>query len=241
MILDHTIDSKKCIIYFHGGFDYPDIFNTLVLEFGKDYSVFAPILPGHPQGPAIEDSADFESYVEKIKLYIKDFFTYYEEVNLIGFSLGGMVVSKILCDPQLKTHKAVVICSPFYENHSTSKSLIKGLTKDQFSEVYFKNPLFGVKWALKHAFGQTKVFINHKTTNALIQVIKSYRPSHKELLNKKLLVVLGEKDSLFSTADSSKVFEGSSGVRVLRKDGGHFWWLLKEEELVKDIRAFFDS
>lgn len=114
MKIEYKNDSQNLILLVHGFSGYPRNSEYLAERLNETlkYDILVPQLPGHNQTLSELKKSRFESWIKKIRKTIDDNKNKYENIYLIGFSMGTLIVT-ILSDEYEKVKRMVLIAPPF--------------------------------------------------------------------------------------------------------------------------------
>ncbi len=221
------IDKKRAILIIHGLAGSP-LEHTEMLNYLKNkFDIYSYYLPGHEKG--ILNHPTKEDWINESEKQIKSLYEKgYEEIYLIGHSMGGVIASYLAS--KYERIKKLVLEAPAFE--------------------YNSNPGFKI---LKY---YDKKFLFAVAKRFLISIIKEFKElvsnykSYIEKVNIPILIIQGQDDIMVPYESSIKIYnkiKNDCNHLVLIKDSTHsLFYDEKYNEIIKMVEDFlinneFDS
>lgn len=221
------IDNKKAILIIHGLAGSPVEHNEIMKCLKNEFDVYSYYLPGHEKG--ILNHPTKEDWINESENQIKSLYEKgYEEIYLIGHSMGGVIAS-YLANKYKKVKKLVLEAPAFEYNSNPGFKILK----------YYDKKFF---------FAVAKRF--------LVSIIKEFKElvlNYKDYIEKvdiPILIIQGQDDIMVPYKSSIKVYnkiKNDYNHLVLIKDSTHsLFYDEKYSEIIKMIEDFlvndkFDS
>lgn len=126
-------DNKKAILLIHGLAGSPLEHKEMVKYLSNKFDVYTFYLPGHEKG--VLNHPTKEEWIEESELQIEALYDEgYEEIYLIGHSMGGVIASHLAC--KYDRVKKLVLEAPAFEyNAHPGLKIFKYYDKDFFVEA----------------------------------------------------------------------------------------------------------
>lgn len=224
---------NKNIVFIHGsGMDKTTLV-AIANEF-DDIKIHLIDLPNHGDNKVnskIEDLS-FEMYVDYVKSYIKDL----ENVILIGHSLGGTIVLKILSENLDNVLGGVTLCSSF--SYSLEEKFYKNL-KNNYLDMDYLSSNAGdldnedVLEALKCV--DEKLIIHDLLLCTTINIKDCLKN-----IKSKVLIVCGSDDLLAPSKDSIEMCNIIKNHRFISLKGMHMSPIANKQLIANNIRTYFN-
>lgn len=210
--IDYFGTNKKAILMIHGFIGSPQTFGQLPAFLNKrGYSIHAPLLPKHGQDAThLEDLTKEEmmNFVETEYLALK---AKYEEVIVIGFSLGGTLALMLSTKHPIDR---MILISPFFD------------TKYGLKIIPTENLLAFVSPVMRYISMSDAQ--GGKVPNAYIQETlrlgKIAQESYRKAQIKELIIIHGDNDQTASLKPSKRLCEELVDICKefhLVESGGH--------------------
>lgn len=111
-LLARTVDidngkNRRALIMFHGYSSTPAVFRHLHPYLKRFDRILIPRLPGHGRSIAAFSKTTANDWVSSAQAYSRDLLNHYEEVEIIGLSMGGLIAT-MLCQ-RLPFHHAFLL------------------------------------------------------------------------------------------------------------------------------------
>lgn len=236
-IYKHYPGSNQVILFIHGILEGPKQFRHLAqIAYEMGYSTQILLLPGHGVKGRIFARTSYEQWVLYVSQQIKHIKKQYEEVLIVGHSMGALlalceiatwnhqIIGAILIDPPIKVHLWPRVIEGVFKIRARAIKSWDHYTQAQYHalsvhEITFLDYLGGVMRYLE-------LFVLIRYTKKQI---------HK--IQKPLLLIFAKKDE-FVSLKSRKFFENVDSVRqeLILEDSGHFCY--HHTDLVKLEEAF---
>lgn len=239
-IYKHHQGSKQVIIFIHGIIEGPKQFRRLAqIAYELGYSINILLLPGHGGNGRFFARTSYKQWVSHVTRQIKKMKTKYDEVILVGHSMGALLTICEMVAHDEKIKSAVLIDPPI-KIHLWPR-VIEGAIKIGLGKI---KPWERYTLAEYHAISVGKAsnldylgwVIRYCELFALIRYAK--KQIHK--IRRPLLLIFAQKDE-FVSLKSKKYFKNNDAViqEVILKDSGHFCYnhcdLLRVEKLFKNF------
>lgn len=240
-------EGKNKILLLHGWGSNVTLFNNIIDNLSKSYTVYALDLPGFGKSSEPQCSWNVDNYVE----FVIDFIKYMkiDELSLLGHSFGGRIIIKMSTRDNLtfKISKIILIDSagilPKKNKAQTIKTRIYKLFKKILSNSIIKRFCPNALEILKKKFGSEDYKNATKTMRETL--VKIVNEDLEQLLNKikqPTLLIWGENDTATPIEDA-KIMEKlikDSGLVVV-KNAGHYSFLEQPFFVNKVLDSFLIS
>ena len=203
-------ENKYPLIFLHGALVFTDYYNDLLEDLSKEYYIIAIDIRGHGRTTIGSNSFSFTQISNDIielldQLEINEF-------NLVGHSLGGIILLYLSKDYPNRINKGVSIASLYHYNGiDFNNNKFKFFTKDGFRKEKGLYSNFILK-VIDKSYLRIGEFEKYKKTKAILSEAESViYPDLSTLdLNKietPILVFVAEKDKLIKPSHTIKMSE----------------------------------
>ena len=202
--------NKYPLIFLHGALVFTDYYNDLIEDLSKEYYIIAIDIRGHGRTTIGNNSFSFTQISNDIiqlldQLEINEF-------NLVGHSLGGIILLYLSKDYPNRINKGVSIASLYHYNGiDFNNDKFKFFTQDGFRKEkgLYSNFILKVIDKSDHRIGE---FDKYKKIKVILSETDSViYPNHTTLdLNKietPILVFVAEKDKLIKPSHTIEMSE----------------------------------
>ncbi len=134
LVSEENDNAQSAVLIFHGFLATPQEVSGLA-EYLHDegYTVLAPLMAGHGSDPNDLENVSFEDWQDEAFMYYEALDLIYDEVHVIGFSLGSLSALTISEEYDV-TGKVVTIGPPFYIVDETLDNINLTLVLEEVSE-----------------------------------------------------------------------------------------------------------
>lgn len=217
----HSEKSNKAVLCIHGYTGYPgELVHPAFDLYDKGYDVFVPRLPGH--GTSGDDflASRVEDWLGVIRSAIKDLLSKYEELSLVGHSMGGAIAA--LCsseEPRIK--KTLLVCPGIYlktlNGFSAALMGIIGLFKKRIkiewhSDSEYRMHYEGAPNCDEYLGGEYWSFLYPSMVHQMGKLVKKAKKGIKKIKSP-IFVILAENDALVSP-DSGEIIKKEAVANV---------------------------
>jgi len=203
-------ENKYPLIFLHGALVFTDYYNDLLEDLSKEYYIIAIDIRGHGRTTIGSNSFSFAQISNDIielldQLEINEF-------NLVGHSLGGIILLYLSKDYPNRINKGVSIASLYHYNGiDFNNNKFKFFTQDGFRKEKGLYSNFILK-VIDKSYLRIGEFEKYKKTKAILSEAESViYPDLSTLdLNKietPILVFVAEKDKLIKPSHTIKMSE----------------------------------
>ncbi|MFO7882146.1 MAG: alpha/beta fold hydrolase [Kosmotogaceae bacterium] len=231
------------ILFVHGNFGSSKWFEPALERLPAKYRGLALDMPNFGRSDRIEE-VSIDSYADYVYEFMKELEL--EKVNIVGHSLGGAVVQKVMIDHPEKIKKAVLIDPAPPSGLKTSPEVYAVLDLYKNNRDLLKKALIGIMPTRK-----IDKFTDELVDESLLMDGKCFELNARALeeydyrediknLDIPMLVFVGKKDTLI-TESMAREFEelnDKAQVRVL-EDCGHSVNVEKPDYFMKELEDFF--
>tara|TARA_B110000467_G_C18317308_1_gene482483 strand:- start:1027 stop:1920 length:894 start_codon:yes stop_codon:yes gene_type:complete len=199
---------KYPLVFLHGALVFTDYYNDLIENLSKEYYIIGVDIRGHGRTTLGTNSFSFNQISKDIieltnQLEIKKF-------NLVGHSLGGIILLYLSKDYPNKINKGVSIASLYhYDGIDFNNNKFKFFTKDGFREEkgFYSNYILKVIDKSYHRIGELDKY--NKTKVILAESKSIIYPELTTLdlnqIETPILVFVAEKDKLIRPSHTIKM------------------------------------
>lgn len=210
---------KKIILFIHGIIGTPEQFNILYPEIPEGIEYDSIILKGH--GGSVDDfsNASMKDWQEQVDKKIKDLQKDYDEIYLVGHSMGTLFILQRINYDKVKSAFLMAVPLKIKYNPLTTLSMVKAMIAQKIKGI---EPDFNAYYGIENDLRFWKY----------LGWIPNYLNLFNEMSNtKKLLKSLNFKNKiylLFSKKDelirvkSKKYFEDKNCEIKIIKNSGHY-------------------
>lgn len=237
-IYKHYPGSRQVIIFIHGIIEGPKQFRHLAqIAYKTGYSINILLLPGHGGDGGTFARTSYKQWVSYVTGEVKQMRNKYDEVLLVGHSMGALL---IICEIAADDNKiiAAILLDPPIKIHLWPR-VVEGAIKIGFGDIrpwenYTRAECRAISIGRTSSLGYLGWVIRYCELFALIRYTK--KQIHK--IHKPILLIFAKKDE-FVSLKSRRYFENNPSVikRVILEDSGHFCYnhydLLKLEKVFK--------
>ncbi len=238
-----TNDKSKSILLIHGYLASPQEVEELAYYLNEQgYTVFAPLMSGHGTNYLDLENVSWEEWVDESKYYYGLLDENYDEVNVVGFSLGSL--SALELSEEYELDSLVIIGTPMfivtdwvYSDDYDSEFLVEVIEK--FAE-YFPYPKKGNSFTDLVIGRET---YTHLPATSILEVIE-YSDHVKSILdevNDDVLIVHGTFDVVADPYGAEFVYEeiGSGEKEIVYVNSLHQVLMgIHQEEVFSEVSDF---
>jgi len=179
---------KNCFIIIHG---YTGIIKTLektAEALSEFYDVYIPRLPGHGTNREDFEKSTWKDWLRKIYEEYLNLKSIYEEVNILGFSMGGVIGSIIASEFDIK--KLILVAPAFRINDRMM------IFTPFLRFVYPRKKLLPVQYNDKNWKTQSENYWEYNFYNKKYDLLKLQKKALKKLGNieSETFIILSEND-----------------------------------------------
>lgn len=179
---------KSCFIIIHG---YTGIIKTLektAEALSEFYDVYIPRLPGHGTNREDFEKSTWKDWLRKIYEEYLNLKIIYEEVNILGFSMGGVIGSIIAAEFDIKK---LILVAPAFRIKDRMMMFTPFL---RF--IYPRKKLLSVQYNDENWKTQSENYLEYNFYNKKYDLLKLQKKALKKLGNIKseTFIILSEND-----------------------------------------------
>ncbi|TYB84106.1 MAG: alpha/beta fold hydrolase [Kosmotoga sp.] len=233
------------VVFVHGNFGSNKWFEPTLEKLSNKYHGLALDMPNFGRSDRIE-SVSIDAYADYVFNFMKELKL--EKVNIVGHSLGGAVVQKVMIDHPQMIDKSILIDPAPPSGLKTSPEVYAVLDLYKSNRDLLKKALIGIMPTRK-----IDKFTEELVDEALLMEGKCFELNARALeeydyrediksLDIPMLIFVGKKDTLITEnmAREFEKFNGKAKVKVL-DDCGHSVNVEKPDFFVKELEGFFDN
>ena len=248
--------SKGPVLFLHGFMGNCGDWNEVINNISDDYYCIAVDLPGHGQSnhpDVIKTFPDFD-VLSSVILELLSFLNI-EEINLVGYSLGGRVAQHIALKSPLRIKKLILESSSFgikdiNERHTrfaADKMLSTRLKKENFEDFldqwYSQSVFSGFKDHLRYS----EMFTKRLSNNPLLlsRALQAFSIGRQSFLQEKLsdsgittLLICGARDSRYCDIMKNAELNNPGFKCVIMETCGHNTHFEEPNLFAEHIREF---
>lgn len=241
---------EKLLIALHGFSERANSFNALQESLSSVYIVYALDLPFHGQTEWSKETYNQEDISAVFKLILEK--ENQSQLDLMGYSLGGRIVQKLLFEWKEQIDKVYLIAPDGLKTKGMFNAHLTPVWIRYFLKRLVKNPVWFInlstrlnKWSLLDRFSSKFVLYHLKTKEnrdrlfntwiSLDQFVLYPHKLKKFLAEHPIPVELyyGTKDKIIPAESGKQLSEGLSHVRLNLLEDGHLLLNEKLNEMLK--------
>ena len=229
--------SKKNIIILPGWGNTRKTFDFLINNLKEKYTIFILDYPSFGNSESLKEDFTIYHYEKMIEEWIKQ-----ENIKnpiIIAHSFGGRIVS--LLSSKIKIEKLILI-----DVAGIKRKKIKRILKQTLYKILKKGiKLFPSKKRIKYYFLLKKYFSSSDYNNLPCSMKKTFQniisidlKNEYKKITCNTLIIWGKKDNSTPLKDAYLLHRIIKSSELILYDTGHFSYLEKEKEVLKDIILF---
>ncbi len=126
---------KPVLLFLHGGFGNIENFNIIVPKIERDFRIVGIDSRGHGKSTLGDEKLTYEIIQDDIEQILKHLEI--NELNIIGFSDGGVVAYRLATYADLKINKLITLGSRWHKDNVTeTKNILSGVDAKKWSEKF---------------------------------------------------------------------------------------------------------
>ncbi|MEA2066796.1 MAG: alpha/beta fold hydrolase [Thermotogota bacterium] len=231
------------ILFVHGNFGSSKWFEPAIERLPEKYRGFALDMPNFGRSDRI-DNVSIETYADYVFKFMKELNL--EKVNIVGHSLGGAVVQKVMIDHPEMIDKSILIDPAPPSGLKTSPEVYAVLDLYKNNRDLLKKALIGIM-----PTREIDKFTEELVDDALLMDGKCFELNARALeeydftedikdLSIPMLIYVGKKDTLITESMAREFEELSSKAKVkILDDCGHSVNVEKPDFFVEELEDFF--
>lgn len=94
-VFQYGVKTERALLLLHGFSSSPAVFRNLIPQLHNYDAIVCPALPGHGESIAAFSQATAEDWMTCAKNTAEELFKKYQKVDVLGFSLGGLLACKL--------------------------------------------------------------------------------------------------------------------------------------------------
>jgi carboxylesterase len=94
-VFQYGVKNERALLLLHGFSSSPAVFRYLIPQLHNYDAIVCPTLPGHGESIAALSQATAENWLTYAKKTAEELFKKYNKVDVLGFSLGGLLACKL--------------------------------------------------------------------------------------------------------------------------------------------------
>ncbi|MFI4962311.1 MAG: alpha/beta hydrolase [Legionellales bacterium] len=87
--------TERALLLIHGLSSSPAVFRYLIPKLKQYDAIVCPLLPGHGQSVALFRRVKVSEWLETVRIACEDLCKHYTKVDILGFSLGGLLACEL--------------------------------------------------------------------------------------------------------------------------------------------------
>jgi len=246
-------ENAPLVVLIHGIGLNRNIWDSYIPELAKHRRVLSYDLPGHGQSTVLNKKPELKDLAEQIRFLLN--LTGYEQCDLIGFSLGGMINRRFAMDFCDGTRTLVILNSPHGRTSEQQEQVesqaqqnildgpaatIDATLQRWFTPAFLKNNLSQInlikKWVLSNNL-ENYAHFRWLLARGVLELIEPKLPIFKPAL-----VITCENDRGSTPAMSHAIASEISGSEInIIPDLQHLGLLEQPEQFLKPITHFLDQ
>ncbi|MDD3003146.1 MAG: alpha/beta hydrolase [Candidatus Shapirobacteria bacterium] len=235
------------LVFLHGWGGCWQSWFPILENLKKNYSVYAPDLPGFGQNP-IHKPYNLNNYVDFVCKYLKD--NNIKDPILIGHSFGGAIISKIAAEKTISIKKIILVdAAPIRLPQTPKQKIITTISKPAksilslpfFNKFYhpIKKILYRSLKLQDSGYADLENPVLKKTfTTVIRQDLSPILPK----INIPTLIIWGENDTDTPLSAGKKIHSLIPNSHlIIYPKSSHFAYLENKDQFIKDIKTFINK
>ena len=233
---DLTDSNKPVLLFLHGWRSEAAIWDNIIKKLSGDYNIYALDLPGFGASQTPQKAFYLQDYADIVDAFIKKF--HLKNISLVGHSFGGRTVIKLTSNNPDYLNKIILVDSAGIRQNSSQRALKKVAAK--ILKPIFKLPfLQNARQIIYKKLGALDYLATPQLQTTFVNIINEDLTPLLNKIVKSTLLIWGKEDKDTPLAQA-KIMEQSvpSSKLVVLESAGHFSFLDKPDEFVKNLRIF---
>jgi len=225
--------SKGTLLFLHGwGVDSKLWFKIIPFFSIKNYSLYFLDLPGFGKSQTPSKNFNLSNYSDIVKNFIEK--VGLRDYILIGHSFGGSILIKLAS--KTKLNKIILANTSGIREKSFTKSL-KNLISKIISPIFKPSFMQPIRQKLYEILGSEYLNIP-SMANIFKTVVSEDLTPILSKIDSKTLIISGSKDKITPVTYGYLMKQKIKNSKLIILDAGHFSFLDKPNEFVKEINDF---
>lgn len=198
---------QSALLMLHGFSSTPAVFRQLFPKLNGYDAIISPILPGHAQNISSFSKIKAEDWFKAVEGYCESLLKEYEKVDVLGFSLGGLLAYSL---GQRYPLNHLYLLAPAFDLHiplTLAIYLLKSLDFFGFSAVYNN----GANMIVEHQQDIAYRTIPIKTILEVFELIKNFQYNPARCTSD---LFLGKYDDVVDVQVVANLFHADPKVRI---------------------------
>ncbi len=195
---------KPVLLFLHGGFGNMEDFNIIIPKIEKDFRIVGIDSRGHGKSTLGDEKLTYELIQDDVEQILKHLEI--NELNIIGFSDGGIVAYRLATYADLKINKLITMGSRWHkDNVAETKNILSAVDAKKWREKFPEMVKGYEKLNPQPAFDN----LTTQVVNMWL-IADSYPDKDIENIKADTLIIRGDKDHLVKR---NFVFEAAEAIK----------------------------